>query len=268
MEYKLCLVTAFMDIGREGWVTFTRSCQEYISSFLPYLNLDHDIVVFIDRKHSALLQKIIERDEPVANIKIIGIDRGWMADNIRAYSKLEMEGKIMNSENFNAIIRHRKHCPECSHPEYNIMQHSKIDFVCYAIKNELSDASHFAWTDFGYFKNSTMLNPTGTRRLDLEKFDLTRINFQTINPIDNRDQETIYTLQCAPEKIGGFFYLGSRELLLEYQKMYHSVNDDFHRMGLVDDDQHFMIKCYFRNKDIFKLWDLGGWHKIYTTFCV
>lgn len=267
-EDSLCLVTAFMDIGRGEWQTFTRSVKEYIASFMPYLNLNHDLIVFIDQTYSSSLQWILEKDPPVANVKIIPIDREWMNTNIRAYSKLEMEGKIMESQNYNGIIGHRKHCPECSHPEYNIMQHAKIDFVCYAIENELSKASHFAWTDFGYFKSSAMLNPKGTNKLDLGRFDLDRINFQTINPIEDRDQQTMYTLQCAPEKIGGFFYLGSRDLLLSYQKLYHQVNDEFHRMGLVDDDQHFMIKCYFRRKDMFKLWDLNGWHKIYTTFCV
>jgi hypothetical protein len=174
----------------------------------------------------------------------------------------------MNNEHFQKLVQHRKECPETYCPEYNIMQHSKIDFVCYAIDNKLSDAKYFAWTDFGYFKNDAMIYQKGKNTLDINRFKLDKINFQTINPVDERDNSIAYTITYAPEKIGGFFYMGSRSQLKIYQSIYHEIYDDFHRLGLVDDDQHFMIRCYFKRKDLFHLWDLGGWHKIYTTFCV
>lgn len=267
-ENTLCVVTSFLDIGRSEWTTYSRTVNEYFTSFIPYLRLDHDIIVFIDDKHAAALQALIDADVNAANIMVIPINREWMKRNIYAYSKLDMENKIMQSEDFKKIIQHRTHCPETYSPEYNIMQHSKIDFVCYAIERGLSKAEYFAWSDFGYFKTNEMQPKSRVSKLDLTKFNLSKINFQTINEVDDKDAIIMYTLIYAPEKIGGFFYLGSKDLLKEYQSLYHSVYEKFHRMGLVDDDQHFMLQCYFAKKDIFHLWNLGGWHKIYTTFCM
>lgn len=265
----VCLVTAFLDIGRDEWNTYSRSVSEYFTSFLPYLRLHHDIIVFMDDRHSLNLQSLISKCSPSARVKIVPINREWMKDHIFAYSKLKMETLIMNSDGFKQLIPdYRKGCPETYSPEYNIMQHAKIDFVCHAIDANYSQCRYFAWTDFGYFKNDSMTMDTAKTKLDITKFDLEKVNFQTINPVDERDRNVMYTLTYAPEKIGGFFYFGGIEPLKEYQKIYHDVYSEMHRMGIVDDDQHMMIRSYFRNKSLFRLWDLGGWHKIYTTFCV
>jgi hypothetical protein len=265
---SLCLVTSFMDIGRDGWKVYSRTVDEYFTSFMPYIYLNHDVVVFMDDRHVQLLISFVNQLKPIANIIIIPINWKWMRTYIHAYSKIDTEQRIMDSIKFQKFIWHRKDCPETYCPEYNIMQHSKIDFVCYAIDNKLSDAVYFAWTDFGYFKNDAMMYGKNKNKLDINKFKLDKINFQTINPVDEDDKNIAYTLTYAPEKIGGFFYLGDSRLLKEYQQLYHEIYDEIHGLGLVDDDQHFMLRCYFRKKELFYLWDLGGWHKIYTTFCV
>jgi protein YibB len=268
---KLCLVTAFLDIGRDMWQTYPRSVSEYIVSFLPYLKLQHDIIVFMDDTHiQTLCNCIIDIAKSLpANITIIPINREWMSQHIYAYSKLEIEKKIMANSSFQKLIpEHRKGCPETYCAEYNILQHAKIDFVCYAIEKGLSSAEYFAWSDFGYFKNESMIMLEGCNKLNVSKFVLDKINFQTINEVDERDKDPIYTLMYAPEKIGGFFHMGSKDLLKVYRDLYHNVYDEMHRIGLVDDDQHMMLRCYFKRRDLFHLWNLGGWHNIYTTFCV
>ena len=267
-EPTVCIVTAFMDIGRDVWKVYSRTVNEYFTSFIPYLRMDHHVIVFIDDKHYKALQKLVSADVNAAEVTIIPINWEWMKTNIYAYGKIEMERKIMETLSFQNIIQHRKECPETYSAEYNSMQHSKIDFVCYAINNKLSKAEYFAWSDFGYFKTFDMQPQSQIGKLDLNKFKLDKINFQTINPVSDEDRNIIYTLRCAPEKIGGFFYLGSGELLKEYQSLYHRIYDGFHRLGLVDDDQHFMLQSYFEKKELFHLWDMGGWHKIYTNFCV
>lgn len=266
---NLCLVTAFLDIGRDGWHTYSRTVSEYMLSFLPYLRLNHDIIVFIDERHHKCLHDLINLDPVNANVTLISINKEWMSQQIHAYTKLELESKIMNSKSFQHLIpEYRKGCPETYSPEYNMMQHAKTDFVWYAIDHNLSTAEYFAWTDFGYFKNSTLQMENGKNRLDITKFNLEKINFQTINRVDDNDNNVLYTLAVAPEKIGGFFHMGSRILLKEYRELYHMCHEELHRMGVVDDDQHIMLRCYFKRKDLFHLWDLGGWHKIYTEFCV
>jgi hypothetical protein len=222
--------------------------------------MTHEMIVFMDDAHIEILQRLCANAK---HIRIIPINRAWMKENIHAYRQLPREKEIMESNQFKQMVQHRLGHPECSKPEYNIMQHSKIDFVCHVIDNKLSTANYYAWSDFGYFQQP---NRIPSKPLDLSKFDLERINFQGINPITPNDGDIMYTLTNAPEKVGGFFYLGNSEQMLKYQELYHSVCTDFHRMGIVDDDQHIMIQCVFRQPSLFKVWTLGGWHLAYNYF--
>lgn len=260
MEMSLCLVSAFLDIGRGNWRVFRRSIAQYFVHFLPYTNMKHEMIVFMDDKYIDNLRQLCCN---APHITIIPINREWMSKNIHAYQQLHREVAIMRSSNFRKLIYHRHAHPECSQPEYNIMQHSKVDFVCYAIEKKLSQAEYYAWTDFGYFQNPSRVpkNP-----LDLTKFDLERVNFQGINPVTEKDFDIMYTLVAAPERVGGFFYLGGIPQLQQYQLLYHTVCDKFYNNNIVDDDQHIMIQCLAHQPDLFKVWNLGGWHLTYTHF--
>jgi protein YibB len=263
---SLCLVTAFFDIGRDTWSSYPRSLANYFYSFEPYLDMRQEMIVYIDDRYLTIFTELCHSNQ---YIKIIGINGEWLSQHIHAYNQLEREREIIHSDSFKQLIANRLSCepqfipPECTIPEYNMLQHSKIDFVCHAILNNLSSAPYFAWTDFGYFKLSNFI-PNDS--LDLTKFNLDKINFQTINPVQEEDKQILYVLKLAPERIGGFFYLGSRELLLSYQTLYHDVYTEFQSMNIADDDQHLMLQCYFRQPELFHLWDLGGWHRIYTHF--
>lgn len=257
---SLCIVSAFLDIGRQEWTTFRRSLSQYFNNFLPYTKFHHEMIIFMDDKHVNTLKSICNNRK---NIVIIPINTEWMKENIYAYSQLKQETEIMNSDKFKELVKHRLHHPECSKPLYNIMQHAKIDFVAYTINNKLSMADYYAWSDFGYFQDFSRIPQ---RELDINKFDLYKINFQGISALTEKDFDIIYTLTTAPERIGGFFYLGSPEKLLLYQKLYHKVCKDFHNLHIVDDDQHIMIQCYFQQPELFHIWNLGGWHLTYLYF--
>ncbi len=255
---SLCLVTAFMDIQRGNWTAFQRSFGQYLCHFYPYTKLHHEMIIFIDDKYYESVKRLCN-----TNIRLIPINEQWMKEHIYAYSTLERETEIMNSSEFKKLVSHRLHHPECCKPMYNIIQHSKIDFVCHVINNKLSSADYYAWTDFGYFQDSQRIP---SRELDPNKFNLDKINFQGISPLTQQDSDTIYTLTCAPERIGGFFYLDNVPNLLIYQELYHTICKEFHDTGIVDNDQHIMIKCVFRQPELFHVWNLGGWHQTYLYF--
>lgn len=257
---SLCIVSAFLDIGREEWSTFRRSTEQYFSHFKPYVAMNHDMIVFIDSKHIESLRVICDNNN---HIKLIPIDKQWMQDNIYAYRQLSREKEIMESDKFKNLVKHRLLHPECSKPEYNIIQHAKIDFVAHVINNKLSEADYFAWSDFGYFQHSSRIPKFG---LDINKFDLEKINFQAINTLCPSDFNIAFTLTNAPERIGGFFYLGNAKNLLIYQDIYHKICKEFYDMGIVDDDQHIMIQSIIRIPSLFKVWNLGGWHLVYNYF--
>jgi protein YibB len=257
---SICLVSAFLDIGRGDWSAFRRSIDHYFQHFKPYTQIPHPMVVFMDDVH---VEKLRALCQDAKHIQIIPINRDWMREHIYAYSRLDREREIMESDTFKGLIKHRLHHPECSQPEYNIMQHAKIDFVVHVITNKIVEADYYAWTDFGFFQDPSRICTQG---LQLDKFNLERVNFQGIHPLINKDRSIGYTLIEAPERVGGFFYLGRPDLLLRYQELYHQVCLTFHSLNIVDDDQHIMIQCTFLQPDLFYIWVLGKWHMTYLHF--
>ena len=243
---SLCIVTAFLDISRGDWQAFQRSTRKYIDNFLFYRKLNHEIIVFMDDKCTEELKTLtVSWDK----LTVIPINREWMKENIYAYKSLQREQEIMDSPKFKEMVKHRLHHPECCKAEYNIIQHSKIDFVCYAIREKLSTADYYAWSDFGYFQHPGLVPQSD---LDLNKFDLERINFIGVNPIRREDFNIMYTLTQAPSRIEGGFCLGHKDKLLEYQELYHVVCQFFHSNDIVDDDQHIIIQCYLRSPSKFR----------------
>lgn len=259
-QESLCIVSVFLDIGRENWSAFARTIWLYYRDFYPYTKIQHEMIVFMDEKHLGTFRQLCQ---DAKHIKIIPINHQWMKDNIHAYQNLQKEKEIMESESFKRLVKHRLHHPECSKPEYNVIMHSKIDFLCYVINNNLSKAKYYAWSDFGYFKHYSYVPK---KPLDLFKFDLQKVNLLLLNELTELDANIIYTLTNAPERISGQFFLGSKDNLLEFQQLYHKVCDVFYQMGIVDDDQHVILQCYFREPSKFKLWKQDGWCLSYIYF--
>ena len=244
---SLCIVTAFLDISRDSWTTFQRSVDQYITNFLRYKILSHEIIVFIDNKYFSRLESLTQN---FLNIKLIPIDRDFMKTHLYSYNQLQREQEIMGSEKFKELVKHRLKHPECSKPEYNIIQHCKIDFVCHVINNDLTQAEYLCWSDFGYFQHPSLVPSSD---LDLTKFNLEKVNFVCVDWLRKEDSNIMYTLTQAPPRVEGGFFLGRRDKLLEYQQLYHKVYNYFHSIGIVDDDQHIILQCYFRDTTKFNL---------------
>lgn len=266
-EERICLVTAFTDIGREKWTNgYKRSVDDYINGFLPYLKFNEELIVFTSQH---IIKKISESTLATKNnLKFVPFS--FCSDGFRSLGYLATEEKIMQSAEYKKLILHRIHHPEHSEPLYNIVQHLKVDFVRHVIDNSLTSAKYIAWTDFGFFHNNESKIPdtkAGLDVLDLNKFDLHKINYCTINDLIPSDHTDIYQeLRNAPEIIAGSFFLGSQDKLKDYSELYHTIlNLQFYDKNIVDDDQHVVLRCCIMVPNMFKLWKTG-WHNTYLQF--
>lgn len=261
---SVCYVTAYLEIGRENWKFFKRTFDEYFSSFINFLNVykndteNNFLYIFMDKSYLHKLASVIEN---IKNIVLIPIDEQYMFQNSVLWNRIESEEKIMNSEEYKNLIAHRSNCPETHNPKYTLINHAKVDFVKICI--DMCKADYFCWVDFGYCNRYDRIP---SKLLDIEKLDKNKVNYTLINPINSKDTDIIYTLVNAPEKIGGFFFFGNRNVLKEYQKLYHKVHLDFQNKKFVDDDQHIALLCYFENQRLFQLHYLGGWHRALNVF--
>jgi len=257
----VCYVTAFYDMNRDNWSHYSRTFEDYLLSFLPFVDLftrystgGYEMVVFIDKKHQPRLQEIVPSN---IGITLIGIDEEFMKNNIPMWSTIPREREIMNSPTYKKMIQHRSHCPETYIPEYTMINHCKIDFIGYTIDN-LSTYQYLCWVDFGYFKKPEWIPTT---MIDINKLDKDRVNYTLINKLTVMDSDPIYTLRYCPERVGGFFFFGNRDILKEYQALYHKMLYAYqYSYRIADDDQALVLACYFEVPDMFRLHYTGKWH--------
>lgn len=257
----------FYDIDRSAWETFSRSFETYFDRFKPFIPLfdknscgQNHLIVFIDEKHLETLSQMITIKHAIT---LIPLSETFLKNNIYCWSLLPREREIMNSAYYKNLILHRNHCPETRYPEYTLLNHSKIDFINYVISNNLSKLSLYAWVDFGFFSKSSLIPTT---LLDATHFDISKINYTLINDIEDKDQDILYTLSYAPEKIGGFFFLGKKDCLQVYQKLYHASLLEYQNMGICDDDQAVALYCYFKHPELFSFPWVRGWHNVFKAY--
>lgn len=270
---KICYVSAFLDIGRDEWKSFTRTFDQYLESFLPYIHLfksHHGInnekwcmVLYIDKKHFSVVKEKIEEIYEKMPITMIPIDEEFLENNLPIWTRLGREKEILDSKEYKTRYVHRLNFPENSNPKYTMINHAKIDFVAHTIHNVDQTSEYFCWTDFGYFKSEELIPKS---LLSLEKLDKNFVNYTLINDLTDMDAVVSYTMDHAPEKIGGFFFFGDRDKLIQYQRLYHYVHLHFQSLNIVDDDQHMALRCYYTSPDLFKLHMLGKWHMAHIFF--
>ena len=263
-----CYVTAFYDIGREKWPKFKRSFDSYLNAFKPFINLfdknlceGDEMIVFIDTRHINELDYILKNKN--TNIKLIPLDEKIL-NELHAWKTMDIETRNMNNQNFKNLVINRLTFPECIYPKYTLITHCKIDFVTRVIDLNISDKEYFTWVDFGLLSDKSNIP---MKLLDLNKLDLNKINFNLINPIYDIYKSINFNLAVAPEIVSGEVFFGRKEKIKEYQKLYHTILDQFQNsLNIADDDQHIAIQCYFENPELFKLHIHYGWFNFLKVF--
>lgn len=263
----LTYITAFLDIGRGDWGRFKRTPEDYFRFFQPLLDMflknpdnDYNLIVYLDKKFLYLLPANL-----LPNIHIIEIDEEIMNTISPLWRRLPREKEILDSDIYKNTFSHRLQFPENSNPKYTLINHVKVDFIYHAIHRfpERDNEAYYCWVDFGYFQDVSRIPKNF---IDLNLIDKEKVNYTLINPLDNNDTDIMYTMNNAPERIGGFFFLGSGKVLIKYRELYHQVHEWFQNNNLVDDDQHLALRCYFLNPELFYLHNLGGWHRALIAF--
>lgn len=258
---SVCYVTAYLDIGRESWKTFSRSFEKYFSAFSILLNLckkeKQRLVVYIDENVG---EKINEENKE-SFVTFLKINKKFLNIISPLWKKLKKEEEIMFSENFQNLIKHRNHCPETFSPEYTLINHAKIDFLNYTSIFEPADI--FVWVDFGFFSERYSVPD---RLLDMKMINTDTINYFCLSEIKSVDTDPYYTLKYAPERVCGDCFMASREKIKEYAKLYHEEHKKLQEMNIVDDDQHLVLRCYFSRPDLFTLNFIERWKICFVKF--
>jgi len=248
----ITLVTAFYDIGRGNWKTYNRSVDLYFNSFKNYLYLPYNIVAFIDDRY---IDKLPKYDN--VNFKVIPINYQWLITNSLCWKDLQKVKNIMENEYYKDLVKDRilQEFPENIHAEYNIINHSKIDFIYYGIMNHIITSDFICWSDFGYHNSILKNNPSNYpyAGLDISKFNKDKLNFWLRNNPINNDFDIIKTLIDPREVFTGSLFGGPLHLILKLYYLYHNQLNFMYNKGISDDDQHVYLRCYLNEPHIFEL---------------
>jgi len=235
---SIIFVTAFKDINRDSWSDeFKRDVNTYIEYASNLFNMHIRIVCYCSKDIS---------DRFKINNKHIEF-RDYDENNT-FYKYLSIETDIINSNHFKKLI-YTRNDPECHYAEYNIVNHNKIIFV-ERTKKLYPNYSHYAWVDFGYFRNRETIPRflTFTELLDTVEF----VSLSDIN-ISNIDIPTNICVDPSKNSIsGGLFILPSR-LVEWYLQEYTNMLIYYHSLNIVDDDQAIVLQLYKKFPDNFTI---------------
>jgi hypothetical protein len=264
---EIITITAFMEIGRENWLVLNRNKEDYIDSFKKMLFLNKNMIIFMDDKYINLIDNYCDE-----NKIIIPINANWLKENSESWKKIDIAKNIMNSDKYKELlnVRINNGNPENIYPEYNTINHSKIDFIKYAIDYNFIKKNQFiCWCDFGYYHSILHNNHDEFPyvHLDLNRFNTNKLNFFLRNKISLNDFDMIYTLVKAPEIFTGSFFGGNSKVMLELYKIYHECLNELYLNNISDDDQHVYLRCYLKKPELFELFlSKDKWPQALTCF--
>jgi hypothetical protein len=250
------LVTAFFDVGRSGWRKSPKDTETfYMASFQHYLQgqMANKMVVFLDKRLIHLLPNNIKEEY---RVQIIPIDYEWLETNTKSWQQRDTATRVMQSTLYKTLLQDRikEGYPENIYPEYNLINHSKIDFIVYAIKHGLvPPGALVAWTDFGYHFSVYGTQgpfPDQTIRLLTDS----KLTFCLVQQPTKEDADVGHTLTVARPTFTGGFFGGPQDLLLELHTLYHACLDVFYTCGIADDDQHIYLRCWLRHPELFQVY--------------
>lgn len=266
-KYDNCdivFVTAFLNINRDNWNNYKRTNKSYIDAFMFYLIKNINIIVFIDEsiydEYKIILNNYIHNIRCQGNFKtkIIPINIDWLQNHSLCWKKNDLQRDIMNTFYYKSLVleRIKKGCPENIYPEYNTVNHCKIDYIKYVIDNKyVGENDILCWTDFGIhmtiYNGDTVFHPF--LELDKRKFNLDKINICIMNKINEFVSNPINMLVHSPEIFSGGFFLGNIDCMNKLHSLYHQCLDELYEHNIADDDQHIYLRCYLYDPDKFEI---------------
>ena len=242
MSSQICFVTAFKELKRSG----SFSTDGYIHNFLKLANyIEYDLFVYAEKP---IIEKIftVQKTFPT-NITFMSMEN---VTDAFIYKYFERDSKILKSEQYLKLIpEYRNHLPEHNDIGYNLINHSKINFIQYT-QSLKSNYTFYSWIDFGRFNENTNNIPSD---VDIKKLPDTKLVFQCphgpwfskdrIMPNDMLQQNTIFIL--------GASFVIPATMITTVHKLYEDKILELYSDNITDDDQSIWIQLFWDNPNIF-----------------
>ena len=243
MDNEIIFVTAFKDINRDNWETYTVSKGRYVDYFATLARtIKYKLIVYLEPD---VMDFVIDRfksfDENI-------IFKEMNSVNTFFDEFIEKDTTIMNSEIYkNKIPDYRKKQPEHVYSDYNLINHSKINFVRNT-KMLFPDYLFYAWIDFGRMNERLDNIP---KNVDVSLLPSNKITYHCVNePPVNRISEEEMLKSHTVYFLGSSFIVPSN-LVESFENLWKLKLIDWYERWITDDDQSLILQLYFDNPELF-----------------
>jgi hypothetical protein len=250
----ILFVTAYKDIGRSKWNNSSRTNGEYFSKFVSITKqIQHTLIVFVEED---IRQQLENKYTFSKNIIFYDLPK----KDLFYHTFFESQRQIIESGEYKEKIPiYRNDVPEHIYAEYNLINHSKINFVRHA-KKVFPNYSFYSWIDFGFGK---LLEDLPIKISNVQKLprriiyhSMTSIPEIQISPNDMLKENRIFLI--------GSSYIIPNEIVEIFEDIYEKKIIELEKEKVVDDDQNIVYQIYMENKNLFILVGGGHWFSFYN----
>jgi len=245
LKQEILFVTAFKNIHRDQWKNASRSVEDYLKHFSVLSKLPYTLVVYVEpdiKKRIPLLSNIIIRD-------FHEVDTFYNAF-------LKRDKQIMKSKTYQSKIpEKRKVNPEHLYSEYNLINHSKINFISNT-KQLYPDYDFYSWVDFGFSGFNDV--PRAISVSSLPK----KVIYQIMNkPIMISAEEML-----AKDEVyfAGSAFIIHYSLVETFEKKWKKKLIEWQKKGITDDDQSMVLQLYLDDPSMYHTVFSKKWRELYS----
>jgi len=261
----ILFVTAFKDINRKDWSDLSKSNELYFQEYKNLIeNLDYGLITYAEGE---IYEKIRDISKPYPNVTVINTKEFPHNENlITFYDKnLESERTIMASEIYKKkVSEDRQKQPEHCHPEYTLINHSKVNYVAYT-KKLYPTYEYYSWLDFGCIRRTIYDVP---KNIDFRKLALTKpsIYYLSLEKLPQKKVSADTMLLSHSIYIAGSQFIVHTELVETFETLYDSKLEEWKKNIVADDDQNLVLQLYFGHPNLFTLFSNYSEYHLYMWF--
>ena len=252
----ILFVSAYRNINRATWTSRPRCEAIYLSYFHNMaINIKYNLIVFLEKR---LLETLRQKYSKYINISFYDID---LVDSF--YQKfLEKDKQIMQSKTYqNKIPERRKLNPECIYSEYNLINHSKINWIK-AASNIMPNYQFYSWIDFGMIRNKN--GEMVPKNIDIKTLSKNKVTYQArLMPLHKRITEN-KMLKTGTVYILGSAYIIHKSLINKFENLWENKIIEWQENYITDDDQHLILQLYYDTPDLFILKESRTWFNLFN----
>ena len=234
---SVIFITAFKDIHRGEWQTYTRSTQQYLDYFKILIKNHIRLILFAE-------ENIIDFVKKEYNFEFV-----YPYDEKNTYfNRLEKHKTILDSDLMEEIRKTTRIRPELVIPEYNLVNYNKLIFLQRA-KNMFPHYTHYAWIDFGHCRSEeNVFTNFDWNRLPNDKivFGADLYEKEIPDPITMIYKDTNTVIK------GSLFFVPNNMVEWFNSALENEINY-YESLTILDNDQALYKQIYKKNENKFLL---------------